>query len=83
MSELRDLPFYVLEHRFRRPQIKGCLSKLGLRVCSFEVKRIDQNFKFINTGIHVPYNLDKWNAYEHANSYTIIGMYQFWCQMAA
>ena len=39
LSELRDLLFHVQEHRFTIPQIKECLSSLGLKFCGFENKK--------------------------------------------
>ena len=79
-SAFRDLLFHVQEHRFTIPQIKDCLSKLGLKFCGFEAERVVQDFKLTNTGADDPYDLDKWNLYEQANPYAFIGMYQFWCQ---
>jgi len=83
LSELRDLLFHVQEHRFTIPQIKDCLSQLGLKFCGFESGKIVKNFKLTNTGTDDLYDLDKWNAYEKANPSTFIGMYQFWCQKVA
>ncbi len=82
MSELRDLLFHVQEHRFTLPQIQLCLSKLGLNFCGFQSKRINHDFKLVNTGTNDPYDLDKWNEYENANPNTFAGMYLFWCQKA-
>ena len=36
LSEFRDLLFHVQEHRFTIPQIKSCLTNLGLKFCGFE-----------------------------------------------
>ena len=80
MSELRDLLFHVQEHLFTIPQLKDCLSELGLRFCGFEANRIVRDFKLVNVGQDDLYNLDKWNIYEEANPHCFIGMYQFWCQ---
>ena len=80
MSELRDLLFHVQEHLFTIPQLKDCLSELGLRFCGFEANRIVRDFKLVNFGEDDLYNLDKWNIYEEANPHCFIGMYQFWCQ---
>ena len=79
-SAFRDLLFHVQEHRFTIPQIKDCLSELGLKFCGFEAERVVQDFKLTNTGADDPYDLDKWNLYEQANPDVFIGMYQFWCQ---
>ena len=80
LSTLRDLLFHVQEHRFSIPQIKGCLSELGLKFCGLATVDIVQEFKSNNTGADDPYDLDKWNAYEEANPRAFEGMYQFWCQ---
>jgi len=80
MSELCDLLFHVQEHLFTIPQLKDCLSELGLRFCGFEANRIVRDFKLVNVGEDDLYNLDKWNIYEEANPHCFIGMYQFWCQ---
>jgi 2-polyprenyl-3-methyl-5-hydroxy-6-metoxy-1,4-benzoquinol methylase len=80
LSELRDLLFHVQEHRFTLPQIKDCLSKLGLKFCGFEANKIVKHFKLTNTGTDDPYDLDKWDLYEKDNPHSFGGMYQFWCQ---
>ena len=80
LSELRDLLFHVQEHRFTIPQLKDCLSKLGLKFCGFEVNKIVSDFKLTNTGPDDPYDLDKWDLYEQANPLSFVEMYQFWCQ---
>jgi hypothetical protein len=80
LSELKDLLFHVQEHRFTIPQIRDCLSELGLKFCGFEADKLVSHFKLANTGASDPYNLDKWQAYEEANPKAFIGMYQFWCQ---
>ena len=78
-STLKDLIFHVQEYRFTIPQIKDCLSKLGLKFCGFEGKMV-REFKINNTKRGDEYNLDKWQEYEEANPNTFTGMYQFWCQ---
>ena len=80
LSTVRDLLFHVQEHRFTLPQIQDCLFKLGLVFCGFESHKIVQNFKRANVGPDDPYDLNKWNFYEEANSDSFAGMYQFWCQ---
>jgi ubiquinone/menaquinone biosynthesis C-methylase UbiE len=80
LSTLRDLLFHVQEHRFTIPQIKECLSTLGLKFCGFQTDNIIHNFKLANTGADDRYDLNKWNAYEEANPHTFGSMYQFWCQ---
>ena len=80
LSELRDLLFHVQEHRFTIPQIKDCLSQLGLKFCGFESDKIVKNFKLMNTGKDDPYDLNKWGLYEKDNPRSFPGMYQFWCQ---
>ena len=80
LSVLRDLLFHVQEHRFKIPEIKDCLTELGLTFCGFESDKIVKNFKLTNTGIDDPYDLDKWDLYEQANPLSFVGMYQFWCQ---
>jgi len=80
VSELRDLLFHVQEHRFIAPQIKDCLSDLGLKFCGFEAGKIVQDFRLKNTEPDDPYDLDKWNTYEKSNPNLFVGMYQFWCQ---
>ena len=79
-SELRDLLFHVQEHQFTLPQIKGCLSELGLTFCGFEIERLVRDFKLTNIGPDDPYDLDKWDSYEQAHTDSFIGMYQFWCE---
>ncbi|MDC1439937.1 tetratricopeptide repeat protein [Planktomarina temperata] len=83
LSTLKDLLFHVQEHRFTIPQIRDCLSKLGLKFCGFESEKIVSHFKQTNTGADDPYELDKWQAYEEANPSAFAGMYQFWCQKVA
>ena len=83
MSTLRDLLFHVQEHRFTMPQVKDCLSELGLKFCGFESAKIVSHFKQTNTGADDPYDLDKWQKYEEANPRAFAGMYQFWCQKIA
>ena len=80
LSTLRDLLFHVQEHRFTIPQIKDCLSKLGLKFCGFEANKIVSDFKLTNAGTDDPYDLDKWDLYEKDNPRSFAGMYQFWCQ---
>lgn len=79
-SNLRDLLFHVQEHRFTIPQIRDCLSELGLKFCGFEGGRIVSQFKLINTKKGDLYDLDRWHKYEEANPKTFKAMYQFWCQ---
>ncbi|MDB9981397.1 methyltransferase domain-containing protein, partial [Planktomarina temperata] len=83
LSNFRDLLFHVQEHRFTIPQIRDCLSELGLKFCGFESDKIVSHFKQTNTGADDPYELDKWQAYEEANPSAFAGMYQFWCQKVA
>ncbi|MDB4855358.1 tetratricopeptide repeat protein [Planktomarina temperata] len=83
LSTLKDLLFHVQEHRFTIPQIRDCLSKLGLKFCGFESEKIVSHFKQTNTGADEPYDLDKWQTYEEANPRAFAGMYQFWCQKVA
>ena len=80
LSSFRDLLFHVQEHRFTIPEIKDCLDELDLVFCGFESDHLVRYFKTINTGLDDPYNLDKWNDFEHANPDSFAGMYQFWCQ---
>ena len=80
LSELRDLIFHIQEHRFTIPQIKDCLSRLGLKFSGFESDAIVRQFKQINTGVNDPYDLDKWHLFEQENPEIFISMYQFWCQ---
>ena len=80
LSELRDLLFHVQEHRFTIPQIKNCLSELGLKFCGYESQAIVERFKTLNLDSNDLYDLDKWNAFERDNPNSFIGMYQFWCQ---
>jgi tetratricopeptide (TPR) repeat protein/SAM-dependent methyltransferase len=80
LSTFRDLLFHVQEHRFTLPQIKDCLSQLGLKFCGFESVNTVKNFKLTNTGKDDPYDLDKWDLYERDNPRSFAGMYQFWCQ---
>ena len=83
LSELRDLLFHVQEHRFTIPQIRDCLTELGLKFCGFEADKIVSHFNLANTGADDPCDLEKWQAYEEANPSTFAGMYQFWCQKIA
>ena len=80
LSELRDLLFHVKEHRFTIPQIKTCLSDLGLKFCGFGVHNIVSQFKLTNVNVDDCYQLDKWHVFEEANPRVFAGMYQFWCQ---
>jgi tetratricopeptide (TPR) repeat protein len=83
LSTLKDLLFHVQEHRFTIPQIRNCLSELGLKFCGFEADNIVSHFKQTNTGADDPYDLDKWQTYEEAYPRAFAGMYQFWCQKIA
>ena len=80
LSELRDLLFHVQEHRFTIPQIKDCLTELGLEFCGFEAENKVKQFKLSNIGSDDLFDLDKWNTFEQDNPDTFMGMYQFWCQ---
>ena len=80
VSTLRDLLFHVQEHRFTIPQIKDCLSQLGLKFCGFESDNLVKNFKLTNPDKDDPYDLDKWDLYEKDNPRSFAEMYQFWCQ---
>ena len=82
LSTLRDLLFHVQEHRFTIPQIKNCLTELGLEFCGFEFEgeNILKGFKLSNVATEDLYNLGKWNTFEQDNPDTFRGMYQFWCQ---
>ena len=81
LSELRDLLFHVQEKRFTIPQIKECMSELGLKFCGFElVGNQEKNFELENSGLNARYDLDKWQLFEEANPLMFRGMYQFWCQ---
>ncbi|MEP0404687.1 MAG: tetratricopeptide repeat protein, partial [Lentilitoribacter sp.] len=83
LSTLKDLLFHVQEHRFTIPQIRNCLSELGLKFCGFESDKIVSHFKQTNTDADDPYDLDRWQTYEEANPRAFVGMYQFWCQKIA
>ena len=80
LSTLRDLLFHTQEHRFSLPEIKYCLSELGLEFCGFDKPRILQNFQSIYPDVNDPYDLDKWHLFEKSYPLTFRGMYQFWCQ---
>ena len=80
LSELRDLLFHIQEHRFTIPLMKDYLDNLGLKFCGFETKQIVSHFTQTNKAKDDPYDLDKWQVYEHANPRAFAGMYQFWCQ---
>ena len=80
LSTLRDLLFHVQEHRFTIPQIKNCLTELGLEFCGFEAENVIKKFKLSNLGSEDLYNLNKWNTFEKNNPGTFTRMYQFWCQ---
>ena len=80
LSTLKDLLFHVQEHRFTIPQIQDCLSELGLNFCGFEAYNIVAHFKQNNSNASDLYDLEKWQAYEEANSSAFAEMYQFWCQ---
>ena len=53
---------------------------LGLKFCGFEFRKKVSHFELTNKNKEDPYDLDKWQAYEHSNPKFFIGMYQFWCQ---
>ena len=61
-------------------EMKDHLNKLGLKFCGFESSKIVPHFKLTNKNKEDPYDLDKWEVYEEANTKAFIGMYQFWCQ---
>ena len=79
-SNLIDLLFHVQEHRFTIPQIKDCLSELGLKFCGFEGGKLVSQFKLTETTKDYLYDLDRWHEYERCNPKTFASMYQFWCQ---
>jgi len=80
LSTFRDLIFHVQEHRFTIPQIKKCLTKLGLKFCGFENKDVISNFrKFHSKEVDI-YDLALWHQYEENNPRSFGGMYVFWCQ---
>jgi hypothetical protein len=80
LSTFRDLVFHVQEHRFTLPQLKSCLSELGLEFCGFEIDTVIQNFKSKHTHFGDTSDLDIWDSYEKTNPSIFAGMYQFWCQ---
>ena len=80
LSTLRDLLFHVQEHRFTIPQIKNCLTELGLEFCGFEAESIVKQFKTSNVELENLFDLDKWNTFEQDSPNTFAGMYEFWCQ---
>ena len=82
LSELRDLLFHVQEHRFTIPQIKDCLSCLGLDFCGFVGPEITNAFLEKNNQSAL-YDLDKWEIFEKSNPRIFSSMYQFWCQKIA
>ena len=82
LSELRDLLFHVKEHRFTIPQIKDCLSRLGLDFCGFVGPDITNAFLEKNNQSAL-YDLDKWEIFEKLNPQIFSSMYQFWCQKIA
>ena len=83
LSSLRDLLFHAQEHRFTIPQLKYCLTELGLKFCGLENGQIVRKFRLTNAGSNDPYYLDKWQVYEENNPKTFAGMYEFWCQKVA
>lgn len=85
LSTLRDLIFHVEEHRFNIPQLKSCLSELGLEFCGFDLgnESLGRSFRKEFGGKDDFYNLDKWHTFEKANPTAFAGMYQFWCQKVA
>ena len=80
LSSLRDLLFHAQEHRFTIPQLKYCLTELGLKFCGLENGQIVRKFRLTTAGSNDPYYLDKWQVYEENNPKTFAGMYEFWCQ---
>ena len=83
LSMFRDLLFHVQEHRFTVPELKICLTELGLEFCGFEGDRIVKNFVNQNFAKDDLYDLEKWAKFEEHTCYAFLGMYQFWCQKAA
>ena len=79
LSNFRDLLFHVQEHTFTIEGLRTCLSKLGLKFCGFEDKRIISKFKQQHPGCD-PADLESWDAFERTHPDTFIGMYQFWCE---
>ncbi len=79
-SMFRDLVFHVQEHCFTLPQIKGCLSELGLKFCGFESAEAVTRFKKFHGEESDTCDLMLWHDFEQSNSRTFEGMYQFWCQ---
>ncbi len=81
MSNFRDLLFHVQEYHFTLPEIKKCLSNLGLKFCGFEIDHYTTGE--FNKTYHerdFSYDLDKWADFENLYNHTFRGMYQFWCQ---
>ena len=85
MSTLRDLIFHVQEHQFTIPQLKRCLSELGLEFCGFEIgsETIGRRFKLEFSDKEDLYDLEKWASFENNNPTAFAAMYQFWCQKVA
>lgn len=81
MSNFRDLLFHVQEYHFTLPEIKKCLSNLGLKFCGFEIDHyLTSEFNKTYHERDFSYDLDKWADFESCYNYSFIGMYQFWCQ---
>ena len=83
LSELRDLLFHAQEHCFTIPQIKDCLSRLGLDFCGFVAPPHITNAFLEKNNQSALYDLDKWEIFEKFNPQIFSTMYQFWCQKIA
>ena len=81
-SEVRDLIFYVKEHRFTLPQIQQTLQTLNLKFLGFEMRDPGglKLFREANPEKGALTSLDLWHAFEVKNPNTFRGMYQFWCK---
>jgi SAM-dependent methyltransferase len=79
LEECRDLLFHVEERPFTIPQIEECCAELGLEFLGFEVEDSLRNAVREHGVDPKPQPTpESWRAFEEANPYTFLGMYQFW-----
>lgn len=81
-SELRDLVFHVMEHRYTPLQLKDMLGRHGLRFMGFLGLRsaVRADYAAENPSDPRQIDLSAWDAFEEQRPQTFLGMFQFWCR---
>lgn len=81
ISACRDALFHVQEHRTTLAGINAFIRKNQLQLLGFENKPgVLHAFRLRFPSDQSAANLSNWEAFEHENPDTFLGMYQFWVQ---